>query len=319
MADLAVPSISPARRGLRDALRVSRNPVVLKELRGRMRGARAFLLLTFHLLAMSGFVLLLHTLYQASANNSPYTTFTAPLLGKYLFGGLVIIELMLACFITPAITAGAISGERERQTYDLLRTTLLPARSIILGKLASALVFILLLLLAGLPLQNLSFLLGGVAPEEVLIASALLIATAFLFGAAGLFFSSFMRRTLGATVLSYAFALLSTLGLPLLLLPLLGLGPVLNFGTPRLLVQILLTYGFGLLVALNPLATAMATEIILVNQHSTFYFTQTLYSPSGRSIVIPLISPWLPYVLFCFGLGALLILFSIWKVQRVER
>src|SRR3990172_3223393 len=151
--EVAAPS-APKRqpRTLREAL--TRNPVVLKELRGRMRGARAFVLLTFHILVMSGFITLLYTAYTASAN-TPYSGFDRQLLGKIVFGGVVGMELLLVCFITPAFTVGAISGERERQTYDLLRTTLLPARSLVLGKLTAAMSFVLLLLLASLPLPSL--------------------------------------------------------------------------------------------------------------------------------------------------------------------
>ena len=296
--------------------RITRNPVVLKELRGRMRGVRAFVLLTFHLLVMSGFVLFLLFTYQASSNYV-YNTLTAQMLGKYLFAGLVGIELLLASFITPAVTASAISGERERQTLDLLKTTLLPAHSLVLGKLTAALVFVLLLLVAGLPLQSLSFLLGGVAPEEIMIASVLLIATAFLYGTAGIFFSTLMRRTLGATVLTYAFTLLTILGLPLIMIPVVLLGPA--WSTPRLAVQVALYYGLGALVATNPLAAALVTETVLTNEHTTFFFTQTLYSSSGQSLTIPLVSPWLPFTLFCFGLGVVLVVVSMWLVRRVER
>lgn len=315
-AESTSPSSAAPRRAYTLGERITRNPVVLKELRGRMRGVRAFVLLTFHLLVMSVFVVLLLLTYQASSNYA-YNTLTAQMLGKYLFGGLVGIELLLASFITPAVTASAISGERERQTLDLLRTTLLPPHSLVLGKLTAALVFVLLLLVAGLPLQSLSFLLGGVAPEEIMIASVLLIATAFLYGAAGIFFSTLMRRTLGATVLTYAFALLTLLGLPMVLIPTVLLGPA--WSASRLMVQVVVYYGLGALVVTNPLATALVTETVLTNEHTTFFFTHTLYSPSGRSLTIPLVSPWLPYLLFCFWLGGAMVLLSMWLVRRVER
>jgi len=304
----------PARnpRNLRAYL--TRNPVVLKELRGRMRGSRAFILLTFHILIMSGFVMLLYTAYVASAN-AVYSGFSGQLLGKFVFGGIVTIELLLACFITPAITSSAVSGERERQTYDLLRTTLLSARALVLGKLTAALLFVLLLLLTALPLQSLAFLLGGVAPEEVLISSGLLIATAYLFGAAGIFFSSLMRRTLGATVLTYAFALLATLGLPLLLMAVLPLTAFFFYSSPPPVLEAVLLYTFGLLIITNPIATAITTEVLLVDKQTAFYFTQ----PISNGVNLPFISPWLPFILFCFGLGTLMIFIGIQVVRRAER
>lgn len=311
------PAPAPAKSRLPRSLRaiLTANPVVLKELRGRMRGPRAFMVLTAYLLLMSAFVTLLYMVYVVSTNEV-YNGTSSQVVGKFVFGAVVGIELLLVCFIAPAFTAGAISGERERQTYDLLQTTLLSAHALVLGKLASALSYIFLLLIAAFPLQSLAFLLGGVSPEEVLIASGLLVATAWLFGAAGVFFSSFMRRTLGSTVLTYAFALMATLGLPLILtaiLPLMGL--FYSTGSPGPLVEAVLIYGFGLLVTINPIATAVATEIILINNQSAFYFT----IPLNNGFALPLISPWLPFMLFCFVFGALLTVASILAVRRAER
>jgi ABC-2 type transport system permease protein len=232
------------------------------------------------------------------------------------------IELLLVCFICPAFTVGAISGERERQTYDLLRTTLLRARSLVLGKLISSMSYVLLLLVAALPLQSLAFLLGGISPEEVAIATLLLVSTAFLYSAAGIFFSTVMRRTLGATILTYAFVLLDTLGLPLVLVPVSVLGSGFTYGifqgTPPLAIQILLLYGAGVLIATNPLAAAISTEVILLSNQTLFYFTQTLSNSTGPSVVMPLVSPWLPWSLFGFLLGAVLILFSIVSIKRSD-
>jgi ABC-2 type transport system permease protein len=316
----------PQRRTLREWL--TRNPVTLKELRGRMRGARAFIVLIIYLVLMSAFVTLLYALYVTSG--SSYTSLGGysagpdrQYLGKFVFGSVVGIELLLVCFICPAFTVGAISGERERQTYDLLRTTLLRARALVTGKLISAMSYVMLLLVAALPLQSLAFLLGGIAPEEVAIATLLLLSTAFLYSAAGIFFSSIMRRTLGATILTYAFVLLDTLGLPLVLLPVAAFGSGLTYnlfqGTPPILVQILMLYGAGLLIATNPLAAAITTEAILFGNQTLFYFTQTLTNNAGHAFVMPLVSPWLPWSLFGFFLGAVLILLSILIIKRAER
>ena len=306
------PSAPPA-RGLRQWL--TRNPVVLKELRGRMRGPRAFIVLTVYLLLMSGFVTLLYMVYIASTNDV-YNGTSSQVVGKFVFGAVVGIELLLVCFIAPAFTAGAISGERERQTYDLLRTTLLSATGLVLGKLASALSFILLLLIAAFPLQSLAFLLGGVSPEEVVIATLVLVATAFLFGASGVFFSSFMRRTLGSTVLTYAFALMATLGLPLILMAVLPLTNLFFYNTtPGPLLEAALIYGLGLLIVTNPIATAVATEVLLVTEQTAFYFE----IPLSNGVNVPLISPWAPFIVFCLLLGALMTLASILAVKRAEQ
>jgi ABC-type transport system involved in multi-copper enzyme maturation permease subunit len=291
-----------------------RNPVVLKELRGRMRGPRAFIVLTVYLLLMSAFVTLLYVVYVASTNTN-FSGANSQVVGKFVFGAVVGIELLLVCFIAPAFTAGAISGERERQTYDLLRTTLLTAGALVFGKLASALSYILLLLIAAFPLQSLAFLLGGVSPEEVVIATLLLVATAYLFGTSGVFFSSLMRRTLGSTVLTYAFALLATLGLPLVLIALLPLSSLLFTNSPPgPVLETVLIYGFGFLIATNPIATAVVTEVLLVTEQTAFYWTQ----PISNGVSLPLLSPWAPFILFCLVAGTLMVVLSVMAVRRAE-
>jgi ABC-2 type transport system permease protein len=326
MTEATLPTPSPAAEGpkpgkpekkpavsLRE--RLTANPVIQKELRGRMRGNRAFVVLTVYLGLMGLFTVLLYLAYTASTANvyGP----SSQIAGKVVFAGLVGIELFLVCFIAPAFTAGAISSERERQTYELLRTTLLPAHSLVLGKLTSALSFIVLLLFAAVPLQSLAFLLGGVAPEEVMISLVVLLVTSLASGTAGIFFSALMKRTLGASVLTYAFALVSVLGLPLLMITFIPAYDIFFYGygsSPSPLLQAILIYAFGILVCLNPLATALFTEIILVDQQSALGMTYAL--SNGTSI--PLVSPWIPYTFFCLFFSLVVTLITIQMVKRRE-
>lgn len=309
------PQKAPRKPGPSLRERLTANPVILKELRGRMRGNRGFVVLTIYLGLMSLFTILLYLAYTASTSNvyGP----SSQIAGKVVFAGLVGIELFLVCFIAPAFTAGAISGERERQTYELLRTTLLPARSLVMGKLTSALSFIVLLLFAAVPLQSLAFLLGGVASEEVMISLVVLLVTAMASGSTGIFFSTIMRRTLGASVLTYAFALMSVLGLPLLLLTFIPAYEIFFYGygsSPSPLLQAMLVYSFGILVCLNPLATAFFTEMILVSEQSALGMSYTL----SNGATIPLVSPWIPYTFICLFFSLVMILITIQLVKRKE-
>src|ERR1043165_281060 len=102
------------------------NPVILKELRGRMRGRQAFILLTVYLGLISLFIILIYNLLNLSSSITwdPSARQNA---GKAIFGTVVLLELLLLSFIAPGLTAGAITSERERQTFEILRTTLLSA------------------------------------------------------------------------------------------------------------------------------------------------------------------------------------------------
>jgi ABC-type transport system involved in multi-copper enzyme maturation permease subunit len=125
---------------------------------------------------------------------------------------LVNFELLLIAFMTPALTAGAIAGERERQTLDLLLCTRVRPVGIILGKLLSSMLFVLLLLLLSVPLFSAVFLFGGIELDQVLIVLLIGLVTAVTLASLGLLCSTIARRATGATVASYALAFLLLFG-----------------------------------------------------------------------------------------------------------
>ncbi len=182
------------------------NPVITKELRGRMRGARTYWLLFGYLLLLS---LILFFSYlgwwnQHSSEMERGGASAGFTVGRTFFEVLFYSQAVMIALITPALTAGAISIEREQRTFEMLRGTILRPRAIVWGKLASSVSFVALLLTSSLPLLSLCFLLGGVSPGEVFFAYLLLIGDAFLFGAVGLCWSAYAANTATATVLSYA-------------------------------------------------------------------------------------------------------------------
>ena len=149
------------------------NPVLIKELRGRMRGARAFVLLTIYLLILSGVTLLF---YAAIADVSASDLNAGRQIGKGLFLLIATVSLIEVCLITPALTAGGIAGEKERQTYDLLVSSLLSPWQIAWGKLGAALSFALLMILTvGYIPFVLPLLLKGVTVDPAKIAHTLVL------------------------------------------------------------------------------------------------------------------------------------------------
>ncbi len=304
--------LSRAERRLR-----RQNPVAVKELRGRMRGARAFIVLTVYLFLMSGFMLLLYMLSTASQDIYGFTS--GGQVGRTLFAGIVAVELFLVTFIAPAFTAGAISGERERQTYDLLRTTLLPARKLVIGKLVSALAYVFLLLLAAIPLQSVAFLFGGVSEAELILAFVILGVTAIVLGAVGVFFSARLPRTLAANVTTYAVTLGITIVLPLVVFIVIAIVNS-TFGLRGIPahVQAALLYGLLILVATNPLATAFATQQWLLTKQSAFLFTETVVGSDGVIMQVTLISPWVLFTVFYLIVAAVLVFQTVRRVRKIE-
>jgi ABC-type transport system involved in multi-copper enzyme maturation permease subunit len=177
------------------------NPVIIKELRSRMRGARAFLILTGALFLLGA---VSYALYRIILSTSRYTRSPlSPQIGQTLFVAIAFLELMLVCFITPAVTAGTISGEREKLTYEMLLATPLRPASILWGKLISALSYVFLLIFAAVPMASLVFIFGGVAPRDMIKALIILVAVTVTLGVVGAFTSAWLGRTARATVVSY--------------------------------------------------------------------------------------------------------------------
>ncbi|MBN1812100.1 MAG: ABC transporter permease subunit [Anaerolineae bacterium] len=313
---------TPAKRESSRLLRGLWNPLLIKELRGRMRGARAFVVLTVYLLLLSCFTSIIYYAFTASVSG-PSSASDMAYLGKVVFASVVIIEIFMVTFITPAFTAGAISGEKERQTYELLRTTLLPARKVVFGKFSSALTYMLLLILAAVPLESLAFVLGGVEVEELALALVILLVGAFFFAAMGLFFSSIMRSTLASTILSYVVALLGTVGLPILLLIFATMFSPMIYGIgsspTSWMVEAATMYGIILFSGLSPISAAVLTEVFLLDEDALFYFWYDIYSGMGGGSsphAIPIPSPWTIYVLIYMAVALILLLITILQVRR---
>ena len=185
-----------------------------KELRGRMRGRRAFVILTVYLVLLGGFAWMVEAINEQSLRNvyANQAAYASANVGRAVFSALLMLETLLVVVLAPAFTAGAISLEREKQTLDMLATTPISSLAIVVGKLFSALVYVFILVFASIPLAALVFVFGGVAPDDVVRGYVVLIATAIGIGSLGLFFSALAQRTQAATIMSYFAVLAATLG-----------------------------------------------------------------------------------------------------------
>ena len=185
-----------------------------KELRGRMRGRRAFVALTFYLTILAGFAWMLEALQASAFQNAGFgaATYQSSQIGTGIFAGLLLLQTLLILILAPAFTTGAISQEREKQTLDLLVTTPISSLSIVLGKLFSALAWAFLLVVASIPLTAMVFVFGGVGPEDLVRGYVVLLVEVFGLGCVGLFFSALLKRTLAATIATYSVVLAMTVG-----------------------------------------------------------------------------------------------------------
>jgi ABC-type transport system involved in multi-copper enzyme maturation permease subunit len=285
------------------------NPVALKELRSRMRGSRAFWALSLYLLLLSAVITLVYLSARASGPVSGPDPRAA---GKGIFSAVALLQAFAVLFLTPAFTAGAIVGEKERQTYDILRTTSLTARAFVAGKLISAFAFMFLRIAAAIPLQSLAFLLGGLSPIELLISQAMLLVGAVFYSLLGLFFSSLMRSTISATISTIGFVMLSTLGIPFgAVLMMSFLGPLLFTGSTPLILETALLYA-GLLLAGTNLPAAMIISEALLMEENAVLFARIGLS-GGPAWVI---SPWAIFLVVHILLSTDLYGLTVRRVRR---
>jgi ABC-type transport system involved in multi-copper enzyme maturation permease subunit len=127
----------------------------------------------------------------------------SPLIGQALFVAISNLSLFFVAFLTPALTAGAISSEQEKLTLEMLQATPLNTHAILMGKLISTTSYVIMLLVAAIPIISLIFTFGGVAVEDMLLAALIILVTGVTFGMIGLFFSAWRKRTMQAIALTY--------------------------------------------------------------------------------------------------------------------
>ena len=129
-----------------------------------------------------------------------------------LYAFVATLEFLLLMFIMPALTSGSISGERERQTLELLFTTKMSPKDIILGKLFSAVEQLMVLIVSSLPIVLLTFVYGSVDFFDLLLMLICFVTVAFFTGGIGILFSSLLRRSTFSNVCTYGVILLIVVG-----------------------------------------------------------------------------------------------------------
>lgn len=193
-------------------------PVLTQEMRIRQRGVKPFAVMFVYVAVLSiiALITLSTTAPQAYHGGNLGQGTNLARQGRTLFTVLAMAQLVMISLLVPAYSAGAVSTERDRGTFDLLALTLLSSASIVAQKLAAAIAQAVILTLTSLPVVALVFLLGGVSPVEMGAAYGLLCLTALAFGGLGLLCSCQFRNTRTSTFVAYLSVLGFLVGLPLL-------------------------------------------------------------------------------------------------------
>lgn len=175
------------------------NPIFAFSAIRRMRSARTPLLITLYSLLLA--LLAYFTVYGRFMGAT--VTLGDMRLSVDGYAYMIMLQFALLVLVAPAMTAGSISGERERQTLDLLLVTNTGAVKLVLGKLLESFGFLALMVMCSLPMLSLVLITGGATFAQVLVSVAFLLLMALAALSVGLVCSSLFQRTVTATVMSY--------------------------------------------------------------------------------------------------------------------
>ena len=176
------------------------NPVYAKEMKLRVRSLKFAMTVFFFnliliIIAVTGFEIMFNVHWNSYVDYSG---------ASKVYFIMVCLEMLMVVFLLPSFTAGSIAGEREKQTLEILLTTTLRPRQIILGKLMSSISMVLLLVISSMPVISIVFTVGGIGMGDVMQFIFAIIIISFFIGSMGMFSSVMLKKTVPATVFSFA-------------------------------------------------------------------------------------------------------------------
>ena len=192
------------------------NPILSFSATRRMRSFKTLMIALAWLLVMLGAALLImgHLFGTEASINSLRS-------GVSCYQILIIVQFVLIVLVAPAMTSGAIAGERERQTLELLLVTNTRSFRIVWGKAMESFAMLALLTVCGLPVMCLTLIAGAVTLPQILAGELFLLVMAFAAVCVGVLSSAIAKSTVGSSILSYVILLAIGLlaSVPLLIIP----------------------------------------------------------------------------------------------------
>jgi len=178
------------------------NPIIEKDIKTKMRGWRTPALLSVYLLFLTGVLYLFFLVNDMVFGRYGTASFT-PRVAVNAYNVIAWFQFGLLMLIVPALTSTAISGERERQTLDLLLCSDISPWSIVVGKVVVSIAHIMFLVVASLPVLGMVFMFGGISFGEILLLFLFYVLTALMAASLGVFLSTVFKRNVTAIITTY--------------------------------------------------------------------------------------------------------------------
>lgn len=176
------------------------NPILVRVVHGASRRQRHLWLRAAYLSALLS-VVIIKLVASLSGRSGSLAELAKGASETFAFASTT--QLLLISFLAPVFTAAAITQEKDAQTFNILLSTPLTSAQIVFGSLFSRLYFVLMLLIAGLPIFLMTMAYGGVTTRQVLESFALSASTAFLTGSLAIFVAMMRVGTRGTIVSFY--------------------------------------------------------------------------------------------------------------------
>jgi len=173
------------------------NPLLVRELRRRMRGQALLSSVILYIIVMSVVVSGIMLVNLPHFVGTPTVEMLRRMrnVGEALVWSVTAIQALLVLFAAPMITAGLTTTEKEMGTFDFLRVTTITRWMYVMGCFLSSAFYVTLALLCALPMLGLGFLYGGVSLENLTLSYALLFGGSWVLSSFGLYVSSVTEKT----------------------------------------------------------------------------------------------------------------------------
>ena len=161
--------------------------IMVKELRSRMRGRRAFVVLTVYLGILALITYGVYVVVEPERAGHGRSAGSAASADRRTRRPSSASRSSRCCRSSSSSWSASsrrpsrpaqISLEREKQTLDLLISTPMRPGAIVIGKLAAALAFVVLMIVAAIPITAIVLMYGGASVEDIVRQQLVLLATA---------------------------------------------------------------------------------------------------------------------------------------------
>ena len=176
------------------------NPIVKKDIRVQARSMK----IAWGLFAYEGIMALIFFLamsfFQVDNSYSSTNIYSNIVM---LYPMLAIAQISILAVVVPIITASSISGEKERQTFDIMMTTSMTPFSIIAGKVTTAMVQGLLFVVGAMPVMALAFVIGGMSWAYLLWFLLIAMLVSLFSASIGICCSALCKKSIVSVIMSY--------------------------------------------------------------------------------------------------------------------